>query len=321
MGIKRWLLIIIGFSLALVACHPNKKHYQGYVEAGTIYLAEPFSGTLKKKHIDRGQQVKKGQLLFELDPNPQAFNLSHADAEMDEATQVLMDLNKSRRAPEIDAIQAQIAQVDAQIKLAKLRLSRNKTLFKKRVVAEDALDNAKEHLIERQGVKAQYEANLALAKLGGRLNMIAAQRAKAKASKIDTLQAKWSLEQKKIYAPVDGVIFDTYYREGEFVAAAKPVASMLARVDTFIEFFVPLRRLHEVEMGQNITYVSASSSQSFPAKIAYISPKAEYVPPLIYSRDNTDKLVFRIKASVPGNNPLIFGEPVIVTLEPAHGKS
>jgi len=192
MSTKRRVIILFGLIISLVACHPNKQRYQGYVEADSIYLSEPFSGTLKTAYVDRGQQVKRGQLLFELDPNPQAFNLRHVAAEMDEAMQVLTDLKKSRRVPEIDAIKAQIAQVDAQIKLAKLRLNRNQTLFKKRVVAEDALDNAKEHLIERQGVKAQYEANLALAKLGGRLNQIAAQRAKAKAVNIDTAQAKWS---------------------------------------------------------------------------------------------------------------------------------
>ncbi len=48
------------------------------------------------------------------------------------------------------------------------------------------------------------------------------------------------------------------------------------------------------------------------ATIRYISPKAEYIPPLVYSRENNDKLVFRVKASIEHPSQFKPGQPVCV---------
>ena len=53
------------------------------------------------------------------------------------------------------------------------------------------------------------------------------------------------------------------------------------------------------------------------ATIAYIASKAEYIPPLVYSRDNADKIVFRVKASIEGASELISGVPVTVLVDPS----
>ncbi|PJD92958.1 MAG: hypothetical protein CK424_05170 [Legionella sp.] len=309
-------LIITGFILA--GCQQPTHHYQGYVEGETLYLAEPFSGILQKAHVHRGQIVKKGQLLFEIDPLPQEYELKRAKASIEQNQQVLIDIQKARRAPEIDAIKAQIEQVKAQISLAAIRFHRNETLFNKKVVAKDDLDAAFERLHEAEGLKAQLEANLALALMGGRPNQIGAQKAANKGLRAALEEAQWSVDQKKVCAPSDGIIFDTYYKRGEFVVAAHPIASLLTRQNTYIEFFVPLRDLHDLEVGKKITYTYSTSKKAFSAVVGYISPKAEYMPPLVYSRDNFDKLVFRVKALVYGKNPLIPGEPVMIHVERTH---
>lgn len=317
MSTKLWFSLVMMGSL-LAGCEQPKHQYQGYVEGEILYLAEPFSGVLLKRHVHRGQVVKKGQLLFEIDPKPQSYELEHAEAAVAQGEQVLTDLEKTRRVPEIDAIKAQIVQVEAEISLASIRFHRNEVLFGKKVIAKDDLDASHELLNQKKGLKAQLEANLALASMGSRPNLIAAQTEVNRGLKAGAEQARWSLEQKNVFAPSDGIIFDTYYKPGEFVVAAHPIASLLTRQNTYIEFFVPLRDLHHLEVGKKITYSYSSSPKSFTAVVGYISPKAEYTPPLVYSRDNYDKLVFRIKALVAGKNPLIPGEPVMIRVERPH---
>lgn len=316
MSYKLWFVLIL-ISL-LLGCRRDDHHYQGYVESDTIYLSEPFSGILKHRYVHRGEAVKQGQLLFEIDPEPENFKLIQANAALSQGQQILADLKKSRRAPEIDAIKAQIAQVDAEISLASQRLKRNQTLFNKKVIAPDTLDASQENLKERMALKMQLEANMALAMLGARDNQIDAQVDANKSLEAAKGLAAWSVAQKKIFAPMDGFIFDTYYREGEYVTAAAPVASLLTSQDIYIEFFVPLRDLHDLTMGKKITYTYLKGKESFHAVIGYVSPRAEYMPPLIYSNDNFDKLVFRIKAKVLDQNTVFPGEPVTIHVESTH---
>lgn len=315
MSYKLWFVLLF---VALIGCGRSEHHYQGYIESDTLYLSQPFAGVLKHRYVHRGEYVKKGQVLFEIDPDPETFKLEEAKAALAQGQQMLEDLQKSRRVPELDAIKAQIIQVEAEISLAQLRLKRNQTLFNKKVIAPDTLDAAQEYLNERLAQKQQLEANLALAQLGARSNQIEAQveANKSLAAAIDL--AQWSVVQKKIIAPIDGFIFDTFYREGEYVTAAAPVASLLARQDIYIEFFVPLRDLHDLSLGKKMTYTYLKGSDVFHAMVVYVSPKAEYMPPLIYSNDNFDKLVFRIKAKILDQNNVFPGEPVTVTIESTH---
>lgn len=316
MSYKLWFVLIL--TGLLVGCHRSDRHYQGYVESDTIYLSGPFSGILKHRYVHRGEVVKRGQLLFEIDPDPESFKLIQANAALAQGEQYLLDLKKSRRPPEIAAIKAQIEQVEAEISLATQRLKRNQTLFNKKVIAPDTLDAASENLKERLALKMQLEANLALSMLGARDNQIDAQVDANKGLDAAKDLAEWSVAQKKIFAPQDGYIFDTYYREGEYVAAAAPVASLLSKQDIYIEFFVPLRDLHDLTIGKKITYTYLQGKVIFHAVIGYVSPKAEYLPPLVFSNDNSDKLVFRIKAKILEQNDLFPGEPVTVNIESEH---
>jgi HlyD family secretion protein len=307
--------LVLFFITLLFGCHRSEHQYQGYIESDTIYLSEPFSGILKHRYVHRGEYVKQGQLLFEIDPEPELFKLSQAKATVAQGEQTLRDLEQPRRPPEIDAIKAQLMQVDAEIALATLRLKRNQTLFNKKVIAPDTLDASQEYLKERLAVKMQMEANLALAMLGARTNQIAAQKEANKALEAERELAQWSVAQKKLTAPKAGFIFDVYYGEGEFVTAASPVAALLSREDIYLEFFVPLRDLHDLKLGKAITYYYLQHSEARQAQIVYVSPKAEYMPPLVYSNDNFDKLVYRVKAKLLDANDVFPGEPVTIQVE------
>lgn len=312
------LSIITLFLVILVGCGKPDHQYQGYVEGMNIYLASPYSGALMKTLVQRGEQVKKGQLLFVLDPNPQEFSIIEANNLLKQGEQVLSDLKKPKRQPEIDAILARIEQVNAQISLDAIRVKRNNTLFSKHYVDKDSLDASVEHLNEAKAVLAEYKANLTLANMGARPNQIMAQLASVRSLIAKLQTAKWQESEKNIIAPEDGVIFDTYYSRGEFVGEERPIASLLTQENTRIEFFVPLRDLADLHVGKEILFTYEGTTNKNKAMINYISPEAEYMPPLIYSRENSDKIVFRIKAHVPHKDRLIPGEPVIVFIEPDH---
>ena len=304
--------------MLLTSCHNgNQRRYQGYVEGENLYLASPYSGTLKEAFVQRGERVKKGQLLFKLDDNPQLLNIKQAEALIIQAQKMLTDLKKPRRPAEIDAIVAQVGQVDVQIKLAALRVKRNQELVQKNALDQDTLDASVERYNELNFLKAQNQANLTLSKEGARVDQIEAQKAVMLSLIAKMNEAKWELSQKSIYAPANGVIFDTYFRKGEWVDSAHAIAALLEPENIRIEFFVPVEALTGLHLNQAITFDCDGCAKANKASVQYISPEAEYIPPLVYSRDNNDKLVFRVKATL--SHPELFkpGQPVIAMV-PTH---
>lgn len=310
---RNWWCLLITFFF--YACN-NDTHpsFEGYIEAENIYIASPYSGRLDHLWVKQGQHVNKGNLLFNLDPNPQQFRVTQLKSELEQARNTLIDLKKPRRAQEISAIQAQIEQVAAQITLAEIRVSRFQKLYDKNASDQDTLDAAKANLQQQKDLKLQYEENLALAKLGGREDQIKAQQNQVDALTAKLEDAQWALLQKSQSAPASGLIFDTLYREGEFVINQQPVLALLSAENIKVEFFVPVKYLSQFSLGQTIHFNCEGCQENNPATISFISPEAEYLPPLVYSRENNANLVFKIRARIA--NPFSFkpGQPVVVTI-------
>lgn len=311
---KKILIVIILIAVTGGCGGRDQYHFQGYVEGENIYLASPYAGALVEALVERGQNVKKGELLFKLDSNPQAMAIMEATAGLQEAERQFLNLKAPRRPDEIAQIEAQIGQVTSKMALAELRVKRYQTLYEKHALAKDNLDAVKERYRELSYLKAQYEANLRLAKLGAREEQIKAQQAQIAVILARKDQATWQLNQKSIYAPADGLIFDTYFKQGEFVGALQPIASLLTPENIHVEFFVSSPMLAFMKVGKKITFDCDGCSVSNQAEIRYISPEAEFVPPVVYSRENRNKLVFRIKANIKNSAQFKPGQPVVVTV-------
>jgi HlyD family secretion protein len=310
------LTFIIGLScsLFLFGCGESETQFQGYIEGQNLYMESPFSGILQQLPVVRGQTVQKGTLLFQLDPDPQALELKQSEQGWMQAKNTLEDLKKPERLPEIAAIVAQIDQVNAEIELAKVRVERAEKLIVKQAIDKDSRDAAVAHLAEQQQLKTQYQANLDLAKLPSRDDRIKAQAAQVAALAEKIKEAQWNLSQKKGIAPSTGVIFDTFFSVGEFVPVGKPVLALLTPDNIYLVFFLPLSYMPKIHLNQEIQFGCEECNSKNAALIHYISPTAEYLPPLVYSRDNADKLVFRIHAKVKNPSQFKPGQPVIVSL-------
>lgn len=308
---KIFVFFLIAF--ILTACDRNQHQFQGYVESDNLLLASPFSGNLIELPVVRGEFVDKADLLFQLDPNPEALQAKQADFLLKEGQYNLEDSERPKRKPEIEVAEAQVAQVDARLRLAELRKKRYHELYTKKAGDLDRSDQARERVIELKEAKKQSEAELALAKLGARQDKIEEKKARVDLLLERAKLSKWELSQKTGYAPDAGIVFDTYYHEGEWVPAGSPVISLLIPDHINIEFFVPVAVLSKLRTTQTVYFTCEGCAAKNKAVINYISPEAEYVPPLVYSRKNYDKLVFRIKASPEKPGLFKLGQPVIIT--------
>jgi HlyD family secretion protein len=186
-------------------------------------------------------------------------------------------------------------------------------LYKKQAVDLDHLDETKTYQQQLLASKAQSIANYELAQLGARIDQIKSQQARLKQAKMALMIGEWKARQKIIESPADGIIFDTYFQQGEYVPDAKPIASLLPIDGVRIEFFVSARDLARLELNQTVYFTCEGCAKTNEALIEYISPEAEYTPPLVYTRENSDKIVFRIKANIKRPQSFKPGQPVTIT--------
>jgi HlyD family secretion protein len=130
-------------------------------------------------------------------------------------------------------------------------------------------------------------------------------------------QAEWNLEQKKQTAPQSGLVYDTLFRQGEWVAAGKPVVVLLPPQNIKVRAFVPETRVGSIHYGNTVRVTVDGVSAPFIGKVSYISPRAEYTPPVIYSKESRDKLVFMIESvfDPAASANLHPGQPVDVEFE------
>ena len=294
--------------------------YLGYVEGRLTYISSPFGGKLTILSVVRGQWVHTGDPLFQLEQQPQSSDLQAALATVNEATANLADKMQGDRPSELAAIAAQIAQAQAQVDYAQKDVGRKQQLVKEKAVEQNQLDLANESLTMAQATVKQFQANLTTGNLPAREDQIKSLQAQLASAKANLEKAQWSLQQKIVAAPVNAQVFDTYYRVGEQVPSDQAVLSILAPHDIKIVFFVDEPSLSRIKTGQGVHVDCDACKTGVTAKISFISPSAEYTPPIIYSRSARSKLVYQVEAVFDRNKArqqgimLNPGQPVEVSL-------
>jgi HlyD family secretion protein len=127
------------------------------------------------------------------------------------------------------------------------------------------------------------------------------------------------LARRRGFAPVAGIIQQIYFREGEMAQAQRPVLSIMPPGNMKIRFFVSEPDLPRLKIGQDVRITCDNCASDLAAKIYFIATQAEYTPPVIYSLEERNKLVFLIQARPNRPDNLRVGQPVTVQFDvPTH---
>jgi HlyD family secretion protein len=124
------------------------------------------------------------------------------------------------------------------------------------------------------------------------------------------------LARRQGFAPVAGSIQQIYFREGEMVPERRPVLSIMPPGNMKIRFFVPETELPKLALGDQVRITCDNCSPDLTANIYFIATTAEYTPPVIYSLEERNKLVYLIQARPARPDALRVGQPVSVYLNP-----
>src|SRR5436305_5951208 len=125
------------------------------------------------------------------------------------------------------------------------------------------------------------------------------------------------MARRKGFAPVAGTIQQIYFREGEMVAAQRPVLSIMPPGNMKLRFFVPETELPKLAIGDEVRVACDNCAGDLTAKIYFIATQAEYTPPVIYSLDERHQLDYLIQARPSRPDSLRVGQPISVFINAA----
>ena len=180
-----------------------------------------------------------------------------------------------------DLQRADVNQVQAQVTNARQALDRAQQLVKTAAGTQRAVD----------------DAEMAMRTAEARLN-----------------SSQTRLTRRRVFSPVAGTVQQIYFRQGEIVAAGRPILALLPPANIKLRFFVPEAKLPQIALGDTVRVRCDGCAGDLTARVSFISRTAEYTPPVIYSLEERSKLVFLIEARPPDGEKFRVGQPVSVSL-------
>ena len=302
----------------MAACTNGKpSSFQGYVEGEFVHVASGAAGRLQHLLVKRGQTVEAATPLFDLESEQETAAVQQADEALHASRAQLADLGSGKRSAELAVVEAQLEQASAAEQQSASQLARDAAQLDAGGISRMQLEASRaKHDVDAARVR-ELSGQLEVARMAARPEQIRAQSSQVAAANAVLVQSKTRLNEKHVVAAGGGVIVDTLFSEGEWVPAGSPVVRMLPPENLKVRLFVPQPAVSLFPVGRAVTIDCPGCERPFAGTVTYASPEPEYTPPVIYSNDTREKLVFLIEArpEAAAAASLHPGQPVDVRAE------
>ncbi len=322
--------VLLGFVPALAAAvglywYATSGRYvsteNAYVKSDIIAISPEVDGHVISVQVVENQLVKKGDMLFRIDPESFRIALDLAEAKV---LAVRHDIEASRA--EFHQVEAEIDEAKARVDFAEQQAQRQRELQGRGIAAQAKLDEAEMDLAtaKERVTGLREKLRTVLAKLGDDPASAVELHPDFRAAEAERDMAALHLDKTEVRAPVDGIVSRMRLQPGEWVKEGEPAFSIIDPASTWVEANLKETQLEHVLAGQRVEIaVDAYSSDSWEGEVASISPAtgAEYalIPPQ-NATGNWVKVVQRLPVRIavhprPGQPPLRAGMTVTVTID------
>lgn len=287
--------------------------WNGYVEADYVYVGTVTPGTIATLAVKEGEVVAQGQVLFVLSANQQQAAVKAAEARVAAAEATLENLTTGSRKEEVDVIRATLDKANADLSLARGTLDRSEKLFEQGLIPQAKFDQDKATLASAEAQVQQLEAQLKVAELPARDAQQVAAEANLAVAVADAERAKSDLADRTIVAPANGLVERLYFAAGEQVGTGTPVLTLLPQDALKVRFYVAEAERPSLTLGDVVTLTCDGCADGIEARLSYLAADPQFTPPVIYSRDERNRLTFLAEAVIDDGAVLPPGQPVTVT--------
>ncbi len=299
-----WRILASGFAPAPTL--------SGYIEGETLYLASPVAGTVAQLGVRRGQRVAAGAPLFVVEPGQRAALGQEAAAELSAAQAQAEDARKGQRPVELAILEADRDAAAAAMREARALLTRTEALVRRGIYARVRLDDTRAAYETAAARLTAANRRLEAAALGRRDDEIRAADARVAQARARAAETGARIDDMAPVAPAAARVEQVFYQRGEWAAANQPIVALIPDGRVFVRFFVPQDQVAAYRTGARVRFRCDGCGDDLAATIAYVSPRPEFTPPVIYSRESRDRLVFMVEARPDAGVRLVPGLPVDV---------
>ena len=242
----------------------------GQVRAQVIQITPRVSAPIIDLPIKDNQFVKKGDLLFKIDPRTFAANLAEARANLDRARDDIKALEKQVEGAkaavlqydaQIEAATANITRTEAELKRTEVDLERAAELLKKGNVAKrrydqavadresavSAQNNALANVSEARAEKLKAEADVAQVRAS--LGAEGEENARLRAASAEIEAAELDLEFTQVRAPVNGYVTNLTLRLGSQGIANQPALALVDVQSFWVDGFFRENFIGDIRPG------------------------------------------------------------------------
>lgn len=272
------LLVVVAVSLAVLFRAQNQSLLlQGEVDAPEVIVTSKAKGRVVERLVERGDDVKAGQLLMKLDAPELIAQLQAAQASRDQAkAQLDLSLNGTREES-IRNLKATLAQAQADYRNAQDTYARNQSVAAKGYVSAQELEqsrSARDAAFEKvQAAKANLDEGVN----GDRVEQRAVYAAQLRQAEQQLLEIKVQTDDLNVRSPVDGEVGPIPAEVGELLNASSPLLTLVRQPQAYFVFNLREDILAHVRKGDKVQLrVPALNDQIIEAEVHYIAPLGDY---------------------------------------------
>ena len=272
------LLMMVAIALAvLFRAHNQDLLLQGEVDAPEVIVASKAKGRVVERLIERGDDVKSGQLIIQLDSPELMAQLRSAQATRDEAKAQLDQSLHGTREESIRNLRANLAQAEAQYRNAQNDYNRNLSVAGKGYISKSELDasrRARDTAFQQvQAAKANLDEGIN----GDRVELRQQYAAALRAAEENLLQIQAQSDDLQVKAPVDGEVGPIPAEVGELLNAGSPLVTLIRVPDAYFVFNLREDILAHVRKGDKVKLrVPALKDKMIDTEVRYIAPLGDY---------------------------------------------
>ena len=276
-----------------------KIYASGIVEAREVIVSSEVSGRIVELNFDEGSRVDSGFVLCRVDTEMIYQRYLEAKSQAEALLSQYQLLLKGARREEIEAMEQAVVRAKVNFENAKKHFERIKKLYEENVTTQEQFDNAKT-LYESS--KSQYEEavkKLEILKSGAREEEIKIAFANYQRALAQMKSVELQIKKSKILSPISGFVTTKFVELGEFVSPGVPIAKISNLDEVYIRIYLPENELGFVKLGDSVDVkIDSYPKRVFKGVVVFVSPKAEFTPKNVQTKEERTKLVYAVKVKV-----------------------
>ncbi|MEW6139233.1 MAG: efflux RND transporter periplasmic adaptor subunit [Thermodesulfobacteriota bacterium] len=293
--------------------HPSesKIFVSGNIEATEVDLSFRLSGQIITLNVEEGTAVKKDQVVAELDTDTLRALRDTAKYQLAAAKAQLDELEEGTRKEEIAMAQALAKAAERRLDFAKDEYERYLPLFNTGAISTSFFDTkqtAYQVAIQEYENAAQRLKELVA---GPREQQIRAARARMHQAAAELEKIELDIEHSTLKSPLSGMVLVKANEIGEVVLPGATVVTVAELDEVWLKGYVSEKDLGNVKLGQKAEImIDTFPGKVYSGTVTFISPRAEFTPKNVQTKEERVKQVYRVKVTIPNpDHELKIGMP------------